>query len=65
MSVAKGDTVAYKSFAGTVYTAVVAEVGPEGFVDLDVDAGTKEPVRLTAIRVERCGACLLYTSRCV
>jgi hypothetical protein len=51
--VRKGDAVAYRSIAGPVYAAVVADVRPCGFVDLDVNVGTKEPVRLNAIREDR------------
>ena len=53
--VQKGDEVFYRSLAGPVYDAVVTRVRDAGFVDLDVDIGTKEPFPLHAIRIERIG----------
>ena len=48
-----GDAVTYTSWAGPVYPAVVTRVGPEGFVDLDVDIGCKTLWPLAAVRIAR------------
>jgi hypothetical protein len=49
----KGDPVAYRSFAGDVWDAVVTGVWADkfGFVDVEVTGpGLKEPMALTAVR---------------
>lgn len=47
----KGDQVAYRSFAGDVWDAVVTGLREGGFVDIDLSGpGLKEPYPLHAIR---------------
>lgn len=49
-----GDAVAYRSFAGPVYDAVVTKVWPNGFYDLCVlIPELKEPMPLAAVRAAR------------
>ena len=48
---AKGDQVAYRSFAGETWPATILAVGPPGFVDIAVSGpGLIEPMELHAIR---------------
>lgn len=44
-----GETVRYMSLSGAFYTAVVRRVHPNGRLDIDVDAGTSQPVHFTDI----------------
>ena len=46
----KGDEGSYVAAGGLRYPARVTGVGPPGFVDLEVDVGTKERWPLRAIR---------------
>jgi hypothetical protein len=46
-----GSAVRYRSLAGQLCDATVTGVRADGSVDIDVDAGSKEPVHLTRIPV--------------
>lgn len=43
------ETVSYMSMSGMHYEAKVRQVHPNGRIDIDVDAGTRQPVLLTEI----------------
>ena len=51
-AVQKGDEVRYRSIAGPVYDAVTKML-PAGFVDIEVNIDTKEPVPVHAVRIDR------------
>ena len=46
-----GSSVRYRSLAGQLCDATVTGVRADGSVDIDVDAGSKEPVHLTKVPV--------------
>lgn len=48
-----GDEGEYRAISGGRYPAKVTGIGPDGFVDLAVDVGTKDRWPLRAIRVDR------------
>lgn len=48
-----GDEGYYRAIGGGRYPAKVIAMGPEGFIDLEVDVRTKEPWPLHAIGEHR------------
>lgn len=48
-----GDEGEYLAIGGARYPAKVKSLGPDGFIDLDVDIGTKDHWPLHAIRENR------------
>lgn len=48
-----GDEGYYRAIGGGRYPAKVTGIGPDGFIDLAVDVGTKDRWQLRAIRADR------------
>lgn len=59
-----GDPLRYRSFAGPTFDAVVMAVRADATVDIDVDTGSTEPIRLTHIRILDCDESRLDRGQC-